>query len=169
MFSQTSNFELEDYCARFRIPLVSVCSKDQLKGSLQPGAYIVNMQEAYIVNMQDFAEGNGTHWVSICIIGNDAAYFDSFGRKPPIDVYQFVKRKKNINFYCIIDQIQDIESEACGFYCIAFLHYMFSRTDIEFTKRLNTWSAQFYLGQRDIGKNEGVFHRYLTKVTKKIN
>ena len=48
--------------------------------------------ESLILNMDD-SDGQGTHWVSLYIIGNSCYYFDSFGFEPPIEVGRYCSEK----------------------------------------------------------------------------
>jgi hypothetical protein len=52
---------------------------------------------------------------------SDACYWDSFGMVPPLDVSKLCKNKRLIYNK---DQIQNLNQEACGYYCLAFLHFM---------------------------------------------
>lgn len=155
MYKSISNFELEDLAVDIGVPLLAVVSKDQLRGQPRDGGYIVNLQ--------DHMEGPGSHWVALYVEHSKAAYFDSFGGACPDDVKSFVKgAKKKFNFYATIDQIQHLESEACGYFCLAYLHYMYNNQHIEFTMRLNQFIAMF--DTRDLDSNEEVLTRYFSVV-----
>jgi hypothetical protein len=41
-----SNFDLEEYARKYKLPLIGVYSKDELPDKLQVGSYYVNMQNA---------------------------------------------------------------------------------------------------------------------------
>ena len=67
-------------------------------------------------------KSKGTHWVSLFIDRNAAAYFDSFRIEYiPLEVLNKI-RDKSITHN--IFRIQDNESIMCGFYCNAFIEYM---------------------------------------------
>jgi len=109
-----SNFELEELASRRGIDLIGVYSKDDLPHKKKVGSYIINMQNEH--------DGNGTHWVSFIIFENrKCCYFDSFGVYMPDDllnwlsIFQPVAINKR--------QIQDIKSEMCGYFCIAFIEF----------------------------------------------
>jgi hypothetical protein len=84
-----------------------VFSKDKLPKHLKSGWYIINME-----NEKD---GHGSHWTTLKFCNDgDIIYFDSFGIYPPIEV---MKKAKNDIIYSS-KQIQDINSTACGWFCI---------------------------------------------------
>jgi hypothetical protein len=85
-------------------------------------------------------------------------YFDSFGGAPPDDVLKFMKRARGYARYGCIDQIQHLDSEACGYFCLAFLYYMQNKTEEEFTIRLNTFANMFQLTQ--LKRNEQVLKSF---------
>jgi hypothetical protein len=141
-----TNFEIEEICKSAKLPLISVCSKDQL-----PSRRIVG---SYYINLQNSNEGSGTHWVFARIFEcGKAIYFDSFGIAMPTEVEEFLKPFKPIAYSN--RQIQDIKSELCGRYCL-LCDYFFSHqlrtllptstkefrcpVDIYFEEFLNSWS-----------------------------
>ena len=76
---------------------------------------------AYVINLDD-KNNKGTHWVSLFIDRNTAAYFDSFGIEYiPLEVLNKI-RDKSITHNKF--RIQGNESIMRGFYCIAFIEYM---------------------------------------------
>ena len=63
-------------------------------------------------------------WDSLFIDRNTAVYFDSFGIEYiPQEVLNKIKDKSITHN---IFRIQDIESIMCGFFCIAFIEYLFA-------------------------------------------
>jgi hypothetical protein len=111
----TSNIDLEDMAGRLKLNLVGVYSKDELPDKIQVGSYIINLQ--------DSTEGNGTHWTLIMVFDRkNALYFDAFGQIFPKEVGTFLKNYKPIPYSNRI--IQDVDSNRCGLYCIACMHYM---------------------------------------------
>ena len=108
-----SNYDISDICDYLKIPLIKIISKNELNGTPKNGGYIVNLQSSNA--------GDGTHWVCFYVRGDIAVYFDSFGEVPPIEVINFLTNK---NIYYNDLHIQDFNDDSCGFYCVAFLHYM---------------------------------------------
>ena len=80
----------------------------------------------YIINLQNSDEGGGTHWT--CFYYNKpltSIYFDAFGFIAPKEV------QNRISPYIFNDQdIQDYDSSACGYFCIAFIKFLHNKTDI---------------------------------------
>jgi hypothetical protein len=77
----------------------------------------------YIINLQDHDEGGGTHWTVFYYNKPlTSIYFDSYGFVPPIDVENRIKE------YIFNDkEIQDFDSSACGYYCIAFILFLHNK------------------------------------------
>jgi len=145
----TSNFELEELAKKYDLPLLMVCSKDELPKKIQVGSYYVNMQ--------DSTEGNGTHWVLIKIFDRkNALYFDSFGQPLPLQVLDFLKHYKPIPYSN--RHIQNIDSSRCGLYVVACDRYMnkvMRRQMLEqFDDFLNMFTA-------DTKKNDKILVDYL--------
>jgi len=91
---------------------------------------------SYIINLQDFEDGEGTHWTCFKIFDNGkCCYFDSFGFPMPIEISKFLMPFKPIaqsNRH-----IQYIQSEKCGYFCLAFIKYF---DDFD-TKKNNVYDA----------------------------
>jgi len=106
-----TNLDLEDYAKQLKLPLIDVCSKDQLP-PFKVGSYYINMQNS--------TDGDGSHWVLLKIFDDQhALYFDSFGIYPPKPI---TDRIKNVPFSN--REIQDIHSNACGYFVLACDKYM---------------------------------------------
>lgn len=98
-------------------------SKDQLKG-LDPAA-----RKFYIVNMEDSTRGNGTHWVAISNLKKRTSlYFDSYGFGAPDEIVRFCKAHSR-KCYRNDAQIQCMESQACGWYCIFICDMLYQGFD----------------------------------------
>ena len=76
-----------------------------------------------IVNLQDHDEGSGTHW-TVFYYNNPltSIYFDSYGFPGPSDVEDRIKPYIYNNA-----EIQDFDSSACGYFCIAFIKYIYNK------------------------------------------
>ena len=122
MANALSNLEIIDIIKNRNLEkhFGGVYSKDQLPNELIKDKF-------YIVNLQDHDEGNGSHWVSFYYnYPSTSIYFDSYGFIAPRDV------QKRITPYIFNDKdIQDFNSSACGFYCIAFIKFLHDKTDKE--------------------------------------
>ena len=120
MSNELSNFDIIDIIKDLKLDhcFGGVYSKDQLPKDLMRTKF-------YIVNMQDHDEGNGTHWV-VFYHNNPltSIYFDSFGFVAPIQV------ENRINPYIFNDaDVQDYNSSACGYFCIAFIKFLYNKQD----------------------------------------
>ena len=76
----------------------------------------------------------GEHWNSWVINGETVIFFDSFGRNVfdstlPEYYRDFAKTFKNIK--CNTMQIQDVDSIACGYFCIHFIYAISLGLNIE--------------------------------------
>jgi hypothetical protein len=109
-----SNFELIDYAEKEDYNLIGVFSKDRLPNEKRVGSYIINMQ--------DHHDGNGTHWIAFIIFENaKCLYFDSYGVQAPKNILEYLKIFKPIATNK--RQIQYIDSDMCGYFCLAFIKW----------------------------------------------
>jgi hypothetical protein len=141
----TSNFELLDYAKKKRLGKVSILCKDELsKVKLCP-----NLN--FIINMADSDDGSGTHWIALFISHNmQPFYMDSFGAVPPKEILQYLKPLKRKIAYSQF-AIQDIKSDQCGIFSLAFLLYMTKKHHLN-ESYLNTFEK--YLKQFDLAEQE---------------
>jgi len=119
-----SDTEIFDLAKRMEIPLVFCGFKDELlehKLKYNCG-YIINMEDEFD---EDGERNSGSHYT--CFQVNkypngrtQGLYFDSFGMPPPKVVEEFVGGKLP---YATKD-IQSLMNSACGWYCLAFLHFI---------------------------------------------
>jgi hypothetical protein len=92
--------------------------KDELPSKLKNGFYIINLQSSNI--------GSGTHWTAFYYNSKHSYYFDAFGFLAPVEVEQ------KLNEYTYNNkQIQNLKSTACGYYCIAFIIFIYGRKDMK--------------------------------------
>ena len=95
-----------------------VYSKDKLP-LLKPNTF-------YIINLEDHNKGPGTHWTAFYYNTWKSIYFDPFGFVAPIVVQNKIKP-----YIYNDDEIQNIDTSSCGFYCIGFIiFYMIKRINI---------------------------------------
>jgi hypothetical protein len=120
--------QIIDLCGRMSIPLGDVCFKDELPDNL-------DFNKGYFINLQDSVDQDGkpspgTHWTFVECIKypndkTDAIYFDPYGVAPPENVKRVVKN--TIGREGVPHTTKDIQSlmnNACGYYCLAFAHYI---------------------------------------------
>ena len=120
--------QIWDLAERMDIPLVFVGFKDELKGKkLQYNkSYIINMENEFD---EDGQRNTGSHYTCFQVNkypnGNkEGIYFDSFGEPFPKVVEEFVGGKLPYS----TKDIQSLMNSACGWYCLAFLHFINSST-----------------------------------------
>ena len=148
-----SNFDLEKLAGFFKIPLIGIYMKDQMPSKPANGCYIINLQSS--------TQGNGTHWCSIFIWKKMAYYFDSFGAPPPVEIIQFTKKRKLQHLLYNGWIIQDLKSEACGWYSLGFLLYMYkNRQNIHMKEVFNQFVNNF---QDDTLSNDSILKDFFEK------
>lgn len=148
-----SNTDIEQICKIMKIPLILCVSKDKLK-NYKP------VNGGYIINLMD-SGGGGSHWVALWIQNNNAIYFDSFGIIYPFEVKQFIKKKV---FYYNTDQIQHLNQDSCGYFCILFLYMMNSNSHLYPRILLNRFVNLFDDDER---KNDNILQKYMKIIIKK--
>ncbi len=115
---ETTGAQLERACHEFKIPLVTICYKDELS-LVQPqyGSYIINLDDST-------SSTHGTHWVGLYLSLSEAMYFDSFGFPPPVEVIDFLRHSRYSDYLYNCQQIQSLQSGYCGSYVVYFLYHM---------------------------------------------
>ena len=100
-----------------------VYSRDNLLNKIKDGAYVINLHEY---------SDTGTHWIALYVKNNDITYFDSFGVEHiPMEIIKFIENK---NIKTNIFRIHAYDSIMCGYFCIAFIDFMFKgKTLTEYT------------------------------------
>ena len=98
---------------------------------------------------------SGSHWVATFVENGKIDYFDSFGLLPFQEIVDHAK-KKNLTLIHQNNQIQDLNTTTCGYFCLYFLNEM------------NKGSSYFNLLQvfdvHDTMKNERFIERYFEKI-----
>lgn len=117
--------DITELAKRMEIPLEAVVFKDELAtlGKLRYNrSYIINMEN----ELDEHGNPNtGSHWT--CFQVNEypngvieGVYFDSFGQPPPKSVASFCGQDLPFTN----KDIQSLMNSACGWYCLAFLHFI---------------------------------------------
>lgn len=123
-----TNSQIEDLAQRMKVPLEYVGFKSNLPKKLKTNrSYIINLDDE-----QDKATGilsGGTHWTCFQIMEypngkKEGIYFDSYGAGPPQIVQQRVMDSFKLKLPHNTKDIQSLMNEACGWYCLAFLHFI---------------------------------------------
>ena len=92
--------------------------RDNLPNKIKDGTYVINLDEYSDI---------GTHWIALWVNINNVTYFDSFGVEhiPKEIKTSIVLHSQNKNFKTNIFRIQAYDSVMCGYFCIAFIDFMF--------------------------------------------
>ena len=156
-----SNLDLEYYCKLLKINIIQVLSKDLFK-------HYKPKTGCYIVNLGDSKTSNGTHWTCFIINEKIATYFDSFGLIPPQIIVKFIKRyNKHLRIIYSIDQIQDYNSLACGWFCLFYLYYfnvLHKKNTSNIPYLLNKHNKKYDL--YDTTKNDGILQILIKGILK---
>lgn len=122
--------QLFSLARKMQIPLEGVCFKDKLD------EYDFEYNKAFIVNLSNSVDENGhpasgTHWVCFAIVKHlngvkQGFYFDSFGIPEPKEITEFVKGHFPHQLPYNNKDIQCQLNNACGWYCLAILHFIFA-------------------------------------------
>ena len=150
-----TNWDLMRDASRLHLPLVGIYNKDTIpSNNLKNGFYIINLQDDFDANGNDLS---GTHWTAFQVEGNQAAYFDSFGFRPPIQVQNFLKPFAPYAYSTKL--IQNVNSGVCGKYVLAFMKFMNSNRQIRSLKqRLMSFVNLF---SKNVLKNREILLKYL--------
>jgi len=115
-FFPISNIQIDNILSRKLGRTYKGCfARNKLPDTLFNGYYVINLDE-----------GSGTHWVCMSVRTDHIIYFDSFGFICPNEVLRI---KGNREIYYSTHEIQNMNSVACGFYCIYFLCELHRKRD----------------------------------------
>ena len=110
-----SNYDLIDWCKYLDIPINDVLSRDEtVPHNHSQALFIYNLEPAYMT---------GSHWVATYVKDNVINYFDSFGL-PPFQEMVNHARKKNLTLPHQNNQLQNLLTTTCGYFCLHFLNEM---------------------------------------------
>ena len=123
--------------------------RDELKDKSNEGFYIINL---------DTSKNNGTHWTVCYSHPLKSCNFDSFGFVPPLELEQ------KIMPYIYNDKdIQDWDSDACGWYAIAFINFLHYKIDKEIA-----FKEFLKLFKRYTKENDKILKESLKDITKQF-
>ena len=115
-----SNFDLLDWCKYLKIPINNVLSRDRtVSHNHKLAIFIYNLEPSYM---------SGSHWIATYVKDNVINYFDSFGMYPFQEIVDHAK-KKNLTLLHQNQQIQNLYSSTCGYFCLYFLNEMHKGVD----------------------------------------
>ena len=114
-----SNIDLLEYIELLKVPKFrGVYMRDELPKRINP-------VECGIVNLSPH-EQLGTHWICYAKVHKNRIYFDSFGRKTPLEIKMYMKTAEEFrNNTPVIDTstdiVQRVDSSNCGHLCLFVL------------------------------------------------
>ena len=110
-----SNYDLLKWCQYLNIPINNVLSREESSPHNHKQAlFIYNLEPSYM---------SGSHWVATYVKNGIINYFDSFGMPPFQEIVNHAKRK-NMTLLHQSDQIQNLLTTTCGYFCLYFLNEM---------------------------------------------
>ena len=141
-----SNFDLLEWCKYLKIPINNVLSRDrQVSHNHKLALFIYNLEPSYM---------SGSHWIATYVKDNVINYFDSFGMAPFQEMVDHAK-KKNLTLLHQNQQIQNLYTSTCGFFCLYFLNEM--HKGVDYFDLLQVFSF-------DTMKNEKFIEKYFTSL-----
>ena len=110
-----SNYDLLKWCKYLNIPINNVLSREESSPHNHKQAlFIYNLEPSYM---------SGSHWVATYVKNGIINYFDSFGMPPFQEIVDHAKRK-NMTLLHQNNEIQNINTTTCGYFCLYFLNEM---------------------------------------------
>ena len=110
-----SNHDLIKWCKYLNIPINDVLSRNErVPHNHRQSLFIYNLEPSYM---------SGSHWVATYVKDNVINYFDSFGMPPFQELVNHAKRK-NLTLLHQNNQIQNLYTTTCGYFCLYFLNEM---------------------------------------------
>ena len=100
-----TNFDIENICDYYEIPLLGVVMKDDLPKKVTDGNFIINLESSVDKNGKS---NSGTHWLALVVEGSQAFFFDSFGAYPSTEIVNYIKRRKGLHLTMNNMMIQNI-------------------------------------------------------------
>jgi hypothetical protein len=92
----------------------------------------------------------GRHWICICVQQGSGEYFDSFGRRPSVQIERYLNRRCSSWTYND-RQLQSVISKFCGHYCI---YYCVLRSrGLDMRKIVRSFTS-------DTALNDALVHRF---------
>ena len=110
-----SNYDLLKWCKYLNIPIKDVLSRDEtVPHNHMQALFIYNLEPSYM---------GGSHWVATYVKNGIINYFDSFGMPPFQEIVDHARKKNSILLHQN-NQIQNINTTTCGYFCLYFLNEM---------------------------------------------
>jgi hypothetical protein len=127
MSGALSDVQLTELAKKMGFNLNGIYFQDEIKcEDLRHGNYIIN------TSPQFDASGNqnlGTHWVCMVVTKREGKiwvqYMDPYGQPPPENLKKIVEKRYKRKIQYTTKDIQSLMDSVCGWYCCAFLHFLY--------------------------------------------
>ena len=170
-----TNYDLEELCDVYNVPLRGIYMKDMLPKKIQNGNYIINLESS------NGGQNNGTHWTCLVVCNRDAMFYDPYGAPPSMEIRSFVQQRKNTHLGFNNWVVQDLKSENCGYFVLSFLVHagaLHNNPPAGLYVRANNYINQFVddtirndeilrASFRQLGKAHPLIHRLYNQSTAK--
>jgi hypothetical protein len=143
-----SNYDLMELADKYKLNVNNVLLQEEF-------IHIKPKDGGYIVLINDGTGATG-HWTAFILRNKVCLYFDSFAVVPSMPIIRFL-RKGNYKINCNNNDIQNYKSVTCGFYCLAFLHFM-KHTKYPLHLAMSQFTSLFKNDTRD---NDGILQAYI--------
>lgn len=111
-----SNHDLLEWYKYLKIPIKEVLSRDHtVSHDHRQALFIYNLEPSYM---------SGSHWVATYVKDGVINYFDRFGMSPPFQETVGHAKRKTLTVLYQNNQIQNINTTTCGYFCLYFLKEM---------------------------------------------
>jgi len=119
--------QIEELCKKMNVDLAGCYFKDELPPLEFNKGYLVNLEDEF----NEKGELNvGSHWTAFVVVKYptgkiDPIYFDAFGCPPPEEVKDKIEKFAKVKYLPHnTKDIQSMMANCCGWFCVAFLHYL---------------------------------------------
>jgi len=148
--------QITELSKKMSIPLELVCFKDELPRKLVYNkSYVINLDDAFD---EKGNQNEGTHWTALQINKYpdgkvEPIFFDPYGQPPSENIKKFVLDNTGKKLPYNTKDIQSLMNNACGFFCLAFLHF------------INAWDHR----TKDLYDDVACFLEYFDDLNKSID
>jgi hypothetical protein len=148
--------QITELSKKMNIPLELVCFKDELPRKVAYNkSYVINLDDAFD---EKGNQNEGTHWTALQINKYpdgkvEPIFFDPYGQPPSENIKKFVLDNTGKKLPYNTKDIQSLMNNACGFFCLAFLHF------------INAWDHR----TKDLYDDVACFLEYFDDLNKSID
>lgn len=118
--------QIRELCSKMNINLGAICFKDDMPHIECNKAYFINLEDEYD---ETGKLNSGSHWTTFIIRKYpngkmSPMYFDAFGMPPPEVVKTTIMKRAKQKCPFNTKDIQSLMGNACGYYCLAWQHFI---------------------------------------------